>query len=118
MRVIAYKNLTRGTWSVAELKGERGRGKLLSHHVTLTLANCQFHVSEASRVRMVRNQQREVHAWVIGDLVEQAPAAGVRVSYNPYKGPDFVRCDTGAAVTRAAFCHFTAADGVFATETV
>lgn len=118
MRVIAYKNLTRGTWSVAELKGERGRGKLLSHHDALTLANCKFHVSEASRVRMVRNQQREVHAWVIGDLVEQpVQARGVRVSYNPYKGPDFVRCDTGAAVTRAALCHFLA-DGVFAEETV
>jgi len=112
-RVIAYKNLTRGTWSVAELKGERGRGKLLSHHVTLTLANCQFHVSEASRTRMLRTRQREVHAWVIGDLVETAPSAGTRVSYNPFKGPKFVRCTDGSTVETARIAHFTAADGVF-----
>lgn len=109
-RVIVYKNLRRGDWSIAALKGARGRGPLIGHAAEVVLADVDFHVSEATRQTVVAKRERSVHAYAIGTLVEASSAeCGARVSYNPFRGPHFTT-DDGAAVTHAETVIF-AADG-------
>jgi hypothetical protein len=110
-RVHVYKNLRRGDWSV------RANGKVIGHASNCVLANVTFHVSEAARQRVIRNHCREVHAWVIGDLVDGGLApAGERIpiTYRPFDGGSFVRRDNGEPIFAAAFVHFTANDGAIA----
>lgn len=115
-RVIVYKNLRRGDWSIAESKGN-GRGRVIDHRREVTLLDVMFYVSDSGRARVVRNQCREVHAWCIGDIADTAPASHgdrVAVTYNPYRSGSFTRRDNGATVDRADYVEFTASHGAIA----
>lgn len=120
MRVIVYKNLKRGDWSLATVTGRNGtgRGTVIDHKAAVTLANVVWYVSEPGRLRVCKNKCREVHAWAIGDIVESVPAGmhAYSVTYNPYRDPTFTTRD-GAAVHRvdsSAYAEFTATAGVIA----
>lgn len=108
-QVIVYKNLKRGDWSVAQLKGQRGRGKVVAHASSLTLTDVTFFVSEAQRQWVIAKGERSVHAYAIGTIAD-APAditdAAVRVSYNPYRSGAFTT-DAGAAIAHADRVAFT-----------
>lgn len=107
MRVVVYRNLTRGCWSVAEATRTGGRGRLLSHVQACALADVQFHVREARRLHVVSAGCREVHAWATGILIDP-PLSGprVEVTYNPYRAPTFTTRD-GAPVHAAGCVAFT-----------
>lgn len=68
MQVYAYFNLHKKLWS---LRGADGleRGYVLAHASNVELADCTFHVSESGRQRVIRDQQKNVHAGIIGTLV-------------------------------------------------
>jgi hypothetical protein len=68
MKVFAYFNLHRKTWS---LRGEDGleRGYVVAHAHAVELADCTFKVSEASRQKVIRDQQKNVHAGIVGTLI-------------------------------------------------
>lgn len=118
-RVVVYKNLTRGCWSIAEVKGQRGRGQVIGYAASLVLTDCVM-VTSAARQAAIKaamdskgEKKREVHAWVIGTLVPNLtvaakPAGAKRLAYSPYRGPDFTV--DGQAVTSAPTVVF-AADG-------
>jgi hypothetical protein len=111
MRVIVYKNLRRGDWSIATATGRdgTGRGKVIGHAETVALAAVVFHVSESGRQRVIRAKAREVHAWAIGDIVDSVPPglATREVTYNPYRCGAFHARD-GAPIARADFVEFRA----------
>jgi hypothetical protein len=108
-QVQVYKNLRRGDWSI------RAKGKVIGHASDCVLANVTFHVSEAARQRVIRNHCREVHAWVVGELVDLAPdGERIPITYRPFDGGSFVRRDNGAPIAGAAFVHFTANEGAIA----
>ena len=102
-RVGIYRNLTRDCWSLCHLsRTGASRGKLIRHADTVTAAGCTSHVSETSRQRVVRVGHREVHAWIIGDVVsvdEPVKTTGDRVTYRPFDGPDFIYADSGETFT-------------------
>lgn len=84
-----YRNLRlKDTFSI------RYRGKVVARH-TMTLArNVKFQVSEAGRQRVLREKQKNVHAYVVADeVVPYTEAIGTsqlqRITYNPYTGPHF-----------------------------
>jgi hypothetical protein len=109
-RVQVYKNLRRGDWSI------RANGKVIGHAAECILANVTFHVSEATRQRVIRNHCREVHAWAIGELINDLAPHGERiaVTYRPFESGSFVRRDNGAPIAGAPFVHFTDNEGAIA----
>lgn len=109
-RVIVYKNLNRGDWSIAQTAGRdgTGRGKVIGHADSVILANVTMRVQEAGRLRVMAKRQREVHAWCIGDIVDSLPAGTVarELTYNPYRCGTFTLRD-GTPLDHAAYVEFT-----------
>lgn len=80
---------------------------------TLAMTNVTFKVSEAGRLRCLTENRKNVHAWVVGDILDvvsnQIPL-GVKnhwrqARYNPRNGPHFVDSLTGESIhtARAAY---------------
>ena len=116
-RVFVYRNLTAAVWSVRAIDGPHA-GKVVLHAVDVLLADAEFKVSEAGRQRVLAEGQKNVHAGVVGTLVNatvvkerysMAPtcrvnsngpfcngefgAGDTEVTYNPYKYESFVYMD-------------------------
>jgi hypothetical protein len=123
IRHDVYRNLNKRkgdpslfVWSL------RVRGKVEGHSKFALLLNPEFKVSESTRQRVITRNRRAVCAFVRGTLAHthphsisrMAPAGKrVRISFNPYTGDTFYRCDTRKPVTAADAVIFTS-EGCFA----
>lgn len=90
--VAIYKNLHNGLFSVKQ------RGLVVAHVASVTLTSVTLKVSEAGRQRVLRDKQKNVHAYVVGmikDINKPCDQVGARLSYNPYKAAYFTWCDNG-----------------------
>ena len=104
MKTRAYRNLNNGLWSLKQRVG--GKWVVVGHCESLVLMGAEPFVSLKSRERLLPNKQREVHAWIEGDLcrrpkgfvafqgrgVEHAgfawdmlPADGSEITYHPFE---------------------------------
>jgi hypothetical protein len=125
MRVFVYFNLHSKVWSIKALEGAFA-GRVVAHATYVQLRDVECRVSEAGRQRVLREQRKNVHAGLVGTLrcydgkarlafewdgefepTQTALGAPVGapwfgITYNPYKGPTFVRRDTGEPVLRAS----------------
>lgn len=75
--------------------------------------NARFHVSEPGRQRCIDDGQRNVHAWVVGELVSNFERVVEGISprregyvartavYDPWKGPTFVDLETKEPIYEA-----------------
>jgi hypothetical protein len=92
MKVKVYFNLHKMVFSVVALEGEN-YGRVIAHKETIALKNPVFKVSEAGRQRVLREQKKNVHAYVVGEWVEfPQPESGLTpVTYNPYKFDSFMK---------------------------
>lgn len=88
MQVRVYYNLTKHTWSIQHKVPGKG-WRLLKHADTVTLDNCKPVVYESGRQRVIREKKKYVHAFLTGELSEVHLRRGFRISYNPFKGPEF-----------------------------
>jgi len=122
MRVRVYRNLSpqyrqQRAWSVLAWEGPQ-KGRVIDVVDAAVLRGATFRVSAAGRARVLREKQKNVHAFVQGELVESRPlnslhpgtsgvslkrSARVPVSYDPYRGPHFVRQDTQAPIHESAW---------------
>ncbi|AEJ94527.1 hypothetical protein FGG52_gp77 [Mycobacterium phage Backyardigan] len=98
MKVFVYFNLHRKMWSVKALEGpDKGRVIARSHYVILRDVTPK--VSEAGRQRVLREGKKNVHAGLVGELIQgEAVDLDVNarlVTYNPRKGPHFTFVDDG-----------------------
>lgn len=85
-----YRNLTRGGFSV------KYKGKVIDHADNITAYGVRFKVNELGRQRVVREQKKYVHAYIvcdsyhkINDFVKDCTLESqkmVSVNYNPMKG--------------------------------
>ncbi|AMS01078.1 hypothetical protein SEA_ARCHERNM_84 [Mycobacterium phage ArcherNM] len=94
MRVFVYWNLHRGMWSVKALEGP-DKGRVIARHQNVVLRNVTGKVSEAGRQRVLREGRKNVHAGLVGELV-QGEAVNLpdrKVTYNPRKYESFVYVD-------------------------
>lgn len=120
MQVRVYFNLHTKLWSVQDAKTRR----VIGHASKLLIREARFVVSEAGRQRVLREQKKNVHAFVVGELEaaawvnERIPSKchynawdfcprsnrayakaarkyGYAVSYNPYKGSTFTVLASG-----------------------
>jgi hypothetical protein len=102
MKVFIYWNLRKKCWSVKNVKS----GKVVQHAKHLCLCNVAFKVSEAGRQRVLRNKRKNVHAGVVGEIIDFIPVDSTRcgtVSYNPYKGPNFICVENGLPMYCASY---------------
>lgn len=88
-----YFNLHKKCWSV------KYRGKVIHHCTSLVAHQCKFIVSEKGRQRVLREQRKNVHAYVrcvsvVMDGVDIGELQIIPISYNPYKHPYFYYTDS------------------------
>lgn len=80
-QVKVYRNLHHNCWSVQH------RRLVVAHAQTVELRNVRFLVSQAGHERFLRENKKNVHAFVAGELVsldgKPPPNLGVEVVYNP-----------------------------------
>lgn len=132
MRIQLYRNLSpqyrgRRAWSIMAHEGPE-KGRVIDVVDGVVLRNASFIVREAGRQRVLRDKQKNVHAFVQGDLETTydldtlTPAAAdalfargakVRVGYDPYKMATFQREDCGKPVTESPLV-IASPKGVFA----
>jgi hypothetical protein len=107
MKVKVYFNLRSRLWSILALEGPK-KNLVIDHQSTVTLSDCTFRVSEAGRQRVLKRQQRAVHAWIVGTLSENtSPAAdAVDFTYNPYRAATFTRRSNDAPIMQAGTVWF------------
>ncbi|QGJ90984.1 hypothetical protein SEA_BIANCATRI92_86 [Mycobacterium phage BiancaTri92] len=96
MRVFVYWNLHRGMWSVKALEGP-DKGRVITRTQHVILRNVTGKVSEAGRQRVLREGRKNVHAGLVGELVQaeavNLPKDARPVTYNPRKYETFVYAD-------------------------
>lgn len=93
-----YFNLHRKLFSVKQGGTVRGHGD------TVKLHNATFKVSESGRQRVLKEQKKNVHAFVEGELgtYNGDSVVGYRKAYyNPYKVSTFVDMETHEPVKHA-----------------
>lgn len=87
-RVKVYRNLHRGGYSIVDAKS----GLVLGYDEEVTLFMATFSVSEAGRQRVLREKQKNVHAYVVGTFAERTGTRkNYEAYYNPYRTETFVR---------------------------
>lgn len=81
--VMLYKNLHNGLFSVKQ------DGLVVAHLDSVLLANVSFKVNEGGRRRVIREKKKNVHAFIIGYIlnVNSTPMSLLKrsITYNPYK---------------------------------
>jgi hypothetical protein len=107
-KVVVYKNLNLGNWSVCECKSARTYGRKIAGVDAITLANVRFVVQPAAQAKVFAGAARSVHAWAVGDVSDVATVCERELHYNPRRGADFTI--DGKPVQFAALVRF-AADG-------
>jgi hypothetical protein len=75
MRVQVYRNLNNGLISIQDLS----TGLVLGHASAIDLQEANFIVREAGRQQVIREQRKNVHAFVRGKVID------VR-NFKPFKG--------------------------------
>lgn len=87
-KVRVYRNLNNGKWSVKALDGEH-KNKVVAHFDSLTLCDVAFVISEAGRMRVLKEKRKNVHAYAQGYLVSIEPTSMQQqsefITYDPYK---------------------------------
>lgn len=89
--VEVYKNLHNGLWSV------RQRGIVKCHTDYILLTNITFAVQPAGRARVIKEQKKNVHAFVRGTITDRKTVDAherdcivLQPRYNPYDFDSFV----------------------------
>lgn len=137
MRVEVYWNLTRNCWSIRDV----ATGRIHAHADKVSVRGAQFIVQPAGRKRVLREQKKNVHAFVRGELavfsitapntgnplidcgVEgewtgQRPRQWNAVTYNPYQDESFMRLEKGQRVEPIKWSPFVEMGITFAAPTV
>ena len=128
MNVSIYRNLHNGLISIKSASS----GLVLGHAKSVDIAWADFIVHEAGRQRVLKDKQKNVHAYVKGLLLNTTgfkpykrrslgPVYGALdtihkatvVSYNPYKAPHFVIKGTSDKVSKSSLCTVSH-DGIIA----
>jgi len=106
MNVECYRNLHTGSISVRE-----AGGRVLDRADTVFINSPEFVVRQRGRERVVQERQKNVHAFVRGELRGFSVGTNIgfsnwtnwsRARYNPYVNKSFVDEQTGRPISRAA----------------
>ncbi len=84
MNVRVYYNLNKHCWSIQQ------DGIVIQHKTSCLLKDVTFKVYETGRLRVIKEQRKNVHAYAVGELIEEEPLflsykECKEITYNPYK---------------------------------
>tara|TARA_R110000824_G_scaffold149404_1_gene319710 strand:+ start:13 stop:483 length:471 start_codon:yes stop_codon:yes gene_type:complete len=111
-KVDVYWNINKKCFSIKDCK----TGKVTGYTDAIRLVKAQFIVRKAGRDRVIREQQKNVHAFVRGyieDVVSKATTTSEirEATYNPYKYDSFVDKHTEQPISEASVVElFTTED--------
>lgn len=115
--VDAYRNLNKPEFfSCKQTKGEN-KGKVSCYAKVIVLGDVCFKVSEASRQRILKQQSRNVHAFVRGEFLDcfdgkfTPDDSFICTTYNPYKGDWFYIRESGEPIPRNTTSRFAILHG-------
>jgi hypothetical protein len=103
-RVMVYYNLHKHTFSVTY------KSKVIMHADYVKLGDVEFRVRKGGKDRVRSEKSKNVHAFVIGDLMDfceypcddiPTPSSDMIVTYNPYKYDSFVYKSSGEPIYSA-----------------
>jgi hypothetical protein len=103
-RVMVYYNLHKHTFSI------QYKGLVIAHADYVKLKNVEFRVRQGGKEKVRAEMSKNVHAFVIGDLVEfiaypatdlPSASSSKSITYDPYKYDTFVYRDTEEPVMNA-----------------
>ena len=69
MKVAAYYNLHKNTFSL-QSRNKEDYGKVIKHTDHVILKNAKFTVRSAGRQKVLNENKKNVHAFVVGEVVE------------------------------------------------
>jgi len=97
-----YRNLRTGSLSVRSKEGEH-KGLVIDHLPTVNLTDCDFHVDESGRQKVLENERKNVHATVSGTLQQTDLSLDdpTEITYNPYKFDSFVTQEAHQPIAEA-----------------
>ena len=118
MKVKVYYNLHKYCYSVVSLEKEN-YGRVIKHENYVPLSDVQFKVSEKGRQRVLREQKKNVHAYVIGKWsidcyngseilcselqTKDGNIKSIKVAtYDPYKYSSFIDAHSKKPLTKAS----------------
>jgi len=89
LKVRMYKNLHNGMWSI------KYKNIVIGYAKEIALSNVIYLVSKMGRAKVLREQCKNVHAYVEGYVIlyPKGELECIEVSYNPYKYDYFYRKD-------------------------
>lgn len=70
MKVFVYFNLHKKLFSIKALEGSN-KGRVIAHSSSVSLKDASCKVSEAGRQRVIKEKRKNVHAGVVGTLLEK-----------------------------------------------
>lgn len=90
MKVFVYFNLHKKRFSIKALEGSN-KGLVIGHSNIVVLTDARGKVNEKGRLRVLRDRRKNVHAGIVGYLLEKTSTncGGVQLTYNPYKMDSF-----------------------------
>lgn len=98
-KVRVYRNLNNKKLSVMQ------NGLVIGHTDVITLSDATFIVNEAGRQRVIKENRKNVHAFVEGWFVPSYLFKGEKtVTYNPYNFPTFIVAWEKTPVYKAEYC--------------
>lgn len=102
--VSVYKNLHTGLWSIQQ------SGRVVCHCNYIVLRDVKFTVRPAGRAKVLKDKQKNIHAFVKGYIVDRPSSVDqenkenwINVSYNPYKFDYFYDQCSWLPVRRAKY---------------
>lgn len=95
--VRVYRNLHKKCFSVKCMKLKR----VIAHVDSIVLVDVTFPVSKSGRARVLKEKQKNVHAFIQGKVSPKRTRGGRRICYNPYKKDHFFYCNSGKEITQA-----------------
>ena len=97
-KVKVYWNLHKDCFSVQQ------GGLVVGHTEKIVLSGVEFRVSQAGRERVLKEQRKNVHAFITGYITCDTVVGGDAVTYNPYRFKSFVLfADTDQEVHKAKY---------------
>lgn len=112
-KVRVYRNLRNKLLSVqAKVNGS---WLVIGHTNNINLFAPKFVVSKAGRERVIKEQRKNVHAYVVGTVTSETiekEGAARRVTYNPYKFDSFVEAESLNRVTSAQLANINTVTGI------
>jgi len=96
MKAAVYWNLHKNIFSI-QSREKNNYGKVVAHKDSVVVGLPKFVVRQAARKKVLKDKQKSVHAFVVGNLEPDMffnLGPGRLVTYNPYKYDSFVMADT------------------------